>query len=441
MNNAILAALEQTFLDLKAITSGGLLLKVGKAGIAAKNLVNVYALIMENKEIWRESWETPCRQAVSKVAQELISVKRTIAKQPVQPGVPQTYLKFENAVKALILGGNDAIVAAMSSGPGLVPDIIVWPDLVEDTHTGETWDVFRDPLLSSVYGADRWSTAAKNRQPLIQARPVVGQKIKLMPGEYDSFRFTRTFDADPAKLDPIHWDGTRIIYGEKQDDKIQPHEITWGLDPMTHMYADNLGDVIIHGGRTYHEWAGAIRLENLVFRGPTGNGSAGITMTENHKDSQGEWQKMRDLEWINCEIDGEFSMFTNMGKTNKWGHRSYMVGRSSRGDYGLKFVGCNFHGISEEHCIYTQLILGTLPDGTPDEDAKAVLIKDCTFMHAGRTACQFTARIGGTDEDHSYGYVRVENNWVEDVCVQDQGGGSAFSNNGNHRGLFEYIDY
>jgi len=90
MNNAILAALEQTFLDLKAITSGGLLLKVGKAGIAAKNLVNVYALIMENKEIWRESWETPCRQAVSKVAQELISVKRTIAKQPVQPGVPQT---------------------------------------------------------------------------------------------------------------------------------------------------------------------------------------------------------------------------------------------------------------------------------------------------------------------------------------------------------------
>lgn len=281
----------------------------------------------------------------------------------------------------------------------------------------------KDPI-GDVYGADRWSTASRNRRPMKSA----GDVIVMRPGEYPHSRITLTYDVNEG-----------VVRGLKNSDRIRAKDVSWGRDPMTLIRAETPGSVLIRrnavgGSQTlYLEWADAIRFEGLTFQGgsPMGIG------TENPKLSQSEWQGFRDVEFAQCSVRGERDFQTNVGPKNKWGMLSYSLGRSARGDQTPGFLWSggatpeipddwDIEGIHLEHAMYHHNVIAH------HADAFAMLIEDLRIRWCGRTAFQMVARTGeGADGQGTVVLRRLE---IEDVCLEQGGGGSALTFAGNHNG-------
>ena len=96
------------------------------------------------------------------------------------------------------------------------------------------------------------------------------------------------------------------------------------------------------------------------------------------------------------------------------------MGQSARGVPGWIWIGGLIDGIKDEHGNYFH---------SPQGD---ILIEDLRIRWCGRTAFQIASRISeGPAGIGDWTFRRVD---VEDVCLQDGGGGSAFSFNGRNSG-------
>lgn len=292
------------------------------------------------------------------------------------------------------------------------------------TKTGETW--FSTQPVYDIWGADRNSTSARNRYPLM----VPGEVIGLEPGEYPKFRLTKTFDVNEG-----------VPYGLKSDNKIRPDQVTFGKDPVSTIRAVIPGSVVIvpdteiGGTKTlYMEWTGAVRLDGLVFQGD----DQAIVATENHHEVN-EWQHFRDIALTNCELRGNWDARTNAQVNpawplnTKWGLFHYGIGRSAVDGPGFLVQNCKIHGINGEHCGYGHWF----DSGSPT--AVAALIEDCEMFWSKRTAHQWNPREGEEPIDvESKGTIIHRRVRVRDVCLESGGGGSAFSNSGNFTGELVY---
>ena len=453
LNSALVKAVSLSFLSLQRELPANLRGVLSEHHKDLSLLILGLNTILRNPSVWEDNWIPTLNTLIGAASIDLKILRDTVkARKPRSVKLDKAQGEYEQAFRQLVLGGSAQVAESMSGPPVIPPDITVYTDKFVDMITGQVYDVstdppgyrkgWREPILSYLFGADRWSSTSKNGQPLIQHRPMVGERAAVMPGTYENFRMTRTYDVDPLIADPSHWDGTRIIYGLKNSTKIQPNEITWGLDPQFLLYsADPDNKAIIAGGRTYLEWMGAITLKDLILRGPVEHTNSAITQTENPKMEQGEWQGHRDIEIINCEVDGQFTFYNAKNaighEENRWGHQNFSAGRSSRGTYGFICDGGSVHGIDDEHAFYFHCILGTLPDGTLDDGAPAVLLKGLNIKHCGRTAVQVVCRWNEQDETTGRGHILLQDLNVEDVCLESGGGGSAFTMAGNHRGIYE----
>ena len=378
----------------------------------------------------------------------------------------------------------DDISGGMNNGKGKgFPSTIEVPTRSDATWYGSPYEFMhlkkgkwystpdmKPPALSTWYGADRWSSSGKNRHSLPGRRP--GDVLFLGSGEYEHFRVTRSFDLHlkAIKKNPTRWVTDDRTYTYLWEDKTLrlglnnrdhakgfwaedgSHYWAWGHDKQTWMIGDvdstGYPTTVVSGGRTYLEWAGAISFANIVFKGPTGSGGTeGILQTENPyvHDSKGnkrrqaynwpepgsvygEWQGFRDLEFVNTYVDGEWDFINNRGQKSKWGCMTYRVGRSSRGSNiaGFRWHGGGISGIKGEHCFYFHNVHAMQPTHM------AVHLKDLTLGPSERTAVQFVARE--SEGPNGSGRIILENITVRNVCLEQSGGGYAFTFAGNHNG-------
>jgi hypothetical protein len=107
-----------------------------------------------------------------------------------------------------------------------------------------------------------------------------------------------------------------------------------------------------------------------------------------------------------CELAGLFDPTTKVIDNSKWGMHHYETA-----DWSL--IESTIRGITQEHCTYWHNPVGDH------------LFRNCTFMHAGRTAIQMIARTG--EGPVGSGNVLIDRCYVEDVCLESGGGGSAFT--------------
>lgn len=289
--------------------------------------------------------------------------------------------------------------------------------------TGMVYSGIKEPI-PTIMGSDRNSASAKNRYPLSGFQ--MGQVIALMPGEYPKFRVTRTIDIN---------DGVQM--GLDSDNKIRPDQVTFGKDPNTVIKALVPGtvfilpDTTVGGTKTlYIEWGGAVTFIGLIF---IADDQAGIA-TENHHEVN-EWQHFRNIEFIDCEIRGSWSAYTNEGWRSKWGLFTYGIGLSNDARPGFSWTGGSIHGIKEEHTNYNHWF----NSGSPD--LVAFHMQDVDLYHCGRTASQHSPREGEEPAGvESQGVVIYRDVRVRDVCLQSGGGGSAFTVAGNFVGRVSYQD-
>jgi len=105
---------------------------------------------------------------------------------------------------------------------------------------------------------------------------------------------------------------------------------------------------------------------------------------------------------------------------SKWGVLNYQMGRSALDRPGYIWSGGEISGIWDEHAQYFHNIQGD------------ILIENLESFWCGRTFFQMANRTG--EGPAGVGDLTFRNINVQDVCLQDGGGGSAFSFNGRHTG-------
>lgn len=128
-----------------------------------------------------------------------------------------------------------------------------------------------------------------------------------------------------------------------------------------------------------------------------------------------------DLSFVNCNIVGGWSPGTG-GPNNKWGVLGNLQGRSLIPDgLGWIWLGGSITGIAQEHCNYFHNLQGN------------ILLLAGVFKHCGRTAFQLANRT--TEGPDGRGNVFIWDCEITDTCLEQGGGGSAISFNGNHQGL------
>ncbi len=256
--------------------------------------------------------------------------------------------------------------------------------------------------IPDIWGADRWSTSARNRQP--RKRP--GDVILLAPGDYPASRLTLTYDLPPG-----------VAHGLRNSTKIPKGVPEFGLDPVTIIRSEVPGAARIQaqGGSSkslYIEWTGAVDFEWLTFLG----GAMAAFATENPKLSQGEWQGFRDIRLLMCSVLGGWDPTKPGGAFSTWGVFTYEVGRSAGTGPGFVIRGGEIRGF-EEHAIYAHGVRGNSPEH------EAVLIEDVKIRDCGRTAYQMASRT--SEVPMSVGGITLRRLDIADVCIID--GGSAIT--------------
>jgi len=116
---------------------------------------------------------------------------------------------------------------------------------------------------------------------------------------------------------------------------------------------------------------------------------------------------------------------TDQGFRGKWGVLSYELD-------DFRFEDGEVVGIEDEHCFYHH------NPRARSRDADAIVIRNTTMKWAGRTAVQVVARDG--EGPAGRGNVRIEHCVIEDVCLEDGGGGSALTFRGNLDGAVRILD-
>ena len=302
------------------------------------------------------------------------------------------------------------------------------PDYLWDKEDGREFPIDSISTPQAWLGNDRHSTAARRHQAVPGRVP--GSDLILLPGRYEKFRHSLTNDIDSDKVrkhrmrpNEQEWD-RGYIYPTKNNDRIGPDEVTLGEDEMSWIRAATPGTVFFD--RTYMEWGGAQGYDGITWDGAGVDlKSSSLYQFENPTE---EWQRFfRNVEFHRCKFDGGYRARTNQGTRVKWGIFGYNVGASvNEGSWGFVLKDCDLRGIYGEHLIYMHGIAGITPH------AKALLIDRCRFKHAGRTAFQDAARDheGGGGQGH----IVIQRSLIEDVCLQQSGGGSALTFKGNHEG-------
>jgi hypothetical protein len=107
---------------------------------------------------------------------------------------------------------------------------------------------------------------------------------------------------------------------------------------------------------------------------------------------------------------------TASGFKGKWGVLSYQLD-------DFLFQGGEVIGIAKEHCFYHHNPRAASPQHN------AIVIRRVTMKWAGRTAVQVVSRAG--EGPPGRGNVVIEACTIEDVCLEDNGGGSALTFRGN----------
>ena len=130
--------------------------------------------------------------------------------------------------------------------------------------------------------------------------------------------------------------------------------------------------------------------------------------------------RYRGIHFIQCKVglaSGKgWNPETNTGFKAKWGFLSYELD-------DFRFEGGEVIGIGKEHCFYHHNPHAQSPN------QNAILIRDATLKWAGRTAVQVVARAH--EGVAGQGNVTIDNCQIEDVCLEDGGGGSALTFRGN----------
>ncbi len=296
----------------------------------------------------------------------------------------------------------DEVVVSQFDGGGASSDAdwVLTPSSCRNVATGET--INTGSPVQDVFGADQWSSSGKNRPEL----KTPGDVIELTPGDYEHFRITMSYDRKPGV------------------ERVNSHsDYQFGIDPQTVIRASQPGTVRVQpnpvgGSQTHYlEWGGAVTYEGLTF---VGDDTMGVG---SERPASLRWnfhQGFRDFWFYDCNLEGGFNFETNTGPDCKWGVLTYEMGRSAYDKPGWIWSGGSITGIREEHANYFHNVLGD------------ILVENMTMKWCGRTAFQMANRIG--EGPAGVGDLTFRNVYVEDVCLQDGGGGSAFSFNGRHTG-------
>jgi len=280
--------------------------------------------------------------------------------------------------------------------PAPIPDAdwVLGPDYIENIRTGEI-TYSQTPLLDC-WGAQHWSSSSKNRPSMRQR----GDYIMLTPGSYGPpNRFTSDFNpADPITVIAAEVPGTVMMM------------------PVPMGGSDNC----------YIEWDSKIEFRDLKFLGA----SRATIKSENPSSRRwnGRHPGFWDLAWYNCDVDCGYDFHNDLGPRNYlWLGHFYETGRSSiPGQYGFIWSGGTLNGPHQEHIFYFHNAQGNH------------LLENLTVYGAGRTFLQDVGRL--SEGPRSVGDFLVQNCYVEDVCLQMGGGGSAISLHGGHDGSFHFLN-
>jgi hypothetical protein len=256
-----------------------------------------------------------------------------------------------------------------------------------------------DPIVD-LWGARFWSTSSRNRPRKIEA----GDVIELEDGDYPRLRLT---------------------YGAAYD------------DPITTIRAKNPGGARISrnpvpGSDTlYDEHDSCYALQGVVIQGD----DRASYKTEN--PSSRRWGGRHPAYWnqslIGVTVDGEWDARTGVGFDGKWGGHTYEVGQThGEAEAGFHVEGGGVTGIKREHAWYHHNV------HNDSADELAMLYRGHYAKWCGRTAFQLTAR--NSEGPPGQGHIVLDKFWVEDVCLEDGGGGSAFTLKGNHSGVIVLKD-
>lgn len=107
---------------------------------------------------------------------------------------------------------------------------------------------------------------------------------------------------------------------------------------------------------------------------------------------------------------------TDSGFRGKWGVLSYQLD-------DFLFQGGEVTGIGKEHCFYHH------NPSAPTATSNAITIRGVTMKWARRTAVQVVSRVN--EGPNGRGNILIEDCRIEDVCLEDGGGGSALTFRGN----------
>ena len=306
----------------------------------------------------------------------------------------------------------------------------VTPDGFVHIESGEVFDG-HDEAIQDLIGADHWSSSSRNRA----SHHSRGDIIELLEGDFDRFRLTLSYDTTDGETDH---DGNNF---------------QWGLDPQTIIRAALPGKSAIknlhnpvNDKNLYLEWGGAWSIENLDVYG---NSTAAI-MTENPYAKRWSYHPgFRDIRFCDTRIIGGYDFNTDSGFNTKWGFLSYGLGRSAytntpgfifkAGSKRAKAIGGHtLQGIKREHFFYFHNVQGggqggIYIGGNSVDDP-------LTASGAGRTFIQ----VANRDSEGPAGNADITLQYIEisDVSLQQGGGGSALSFNGNHTGTItiDHVD-
>ncbi len=268
-------------------------------------------------------------------------------------------------------------LAAMSAAQvGQQPPVAVPPD----------WVVRANPLGYSPYPNFSWTDTPGNNPVEVlwnQGIAVPGDRIAVRNGSYPHLSLDRVQGGATTRILPNN-----------------PGMVVWTMNP-------------VGGSDTLEIKRGNdILFSNLLIE-PDDRAAVMLSNTTVHSR----------LHFENCKVGlGSgvgWNAETDSGFRGKWGFLTYYVD-------DFVFKGGEVKGIGEEHAFYHHNVQA------PDANSMAVSIEDAEFCWLGRTVVQVTART--TEGPKGRGTILVRGCYIEDVCLEQGGGGSALTFKGNHSG-------